>query len=623
MGALLALAAVLGAAVQEPSDLDLLMRRLASSEIADRDDAVRRLVAIGKRARPALEKVALEGAPETAALAKRALGQIDRLPECLVDSLSRAVRDHGTDYQRLLRDLSHWMKETCAGRDWAPFEAALAAAGCPRTEMGRHFAGPKELQRREARFRYVLLKDGFATPGGLKHDLYGEFEIRILVDPARRTRKEIWDFELGLHAKVGLPLKAAVAKDFYPKDSVLDRFLKKEDGFGESSKLAMLDSLEISYGLIFNRWVEIHPRGFHIEITTLSEDGKQGYASRFTVPSGLDPLEDRDGNRVTEGFKSENTLGEIGGKLGIGGHGWGGPGHSPRTSWVFIRKGEPDPPPESCDVPYDGATAYSVPDLQALAEATKKLVIDMPEMRDEELAHAERITGLHDLSLSHCEKLTGRGLAHVAKIAGLVSITLAGENLEDEGLKHLIQLPKLRRISVWDAEKLTSAGFGRFGRIRTLSHLHVQGCPKLTDACLEALASLPDLKSLDVSGKYDHAGDWGLKPMEKLAALERLEVWYPGRAGAADLAAVARMPALRTLEIWSAPLADATLGELAASKTIQSLQLGYAKQITGAGLASLLKMPDLKILRIYSCDKITEAEMKSALESTRGEFRVQ
>jgi len=481
--------------------------------------------------------------------------------------------------------------------------------------MSRFFAGPEELKRREVRYRYVLLKDGFTTPSGLKHDVYGEFYIRIHVDPSKRTKFEIQDTEIGLRARFGEPLKDVQKRAPYPRDTALDLFLRKEGGFDGASKLPILDSLEIHYGLIYDRWVEEHPRGFHMEITTLSESGDQGFSSGYTVASGLDPLELRDGTKLMEGFKSENTLGGIDSMRGMGGHGWG----PPFSDWKFLRKGHVVSK-SACEPEFNGPTAYSVPDLDALPMDTPELIIDMPELRDEELVHVKRLKALRYLGIAYCEKVTGAGLDHVATIGGLAGLTLAGERLEDEGLKHLSRLPALQRLTIYDAYLLTDAGFHHLGRIPSLGFLGVYGCRKLTDTCIEELAALPKLKDLELAGPHESSGDWGPRPLAKITSLERVEVWRPGRASAADLAALARMPSLRKVLFYETPLTDAVLGELGASKSIEEVYVCSSKEITAAGLKKLLEMAGLKTFVANECPRLLKEDMQRLQESFKGEF---
>ena len=605
------------AATQEKQGVETLIFQLGAERIEDREEASRRLLTLGKPARPAVEKATRDSDASRAAAARSVLDRIDRLPECLVDSLARTVAAHGTDFQRLLRDLSSWFSETCEKKDWGPFEAALKAAGCECTEMSRYFAGPEELKRREARYRYVLLKDGFKTASGLKHDVYAEIYVLLRVDPSKRTRFEIEDTEIGLFARFGEPLKDVQKRAPYPPDTALDLLLRRKEDYSGEKDLPILDSVEIRYGLIFDRWVEEHPRGFHMTITKLSEKRDQGFSGSYSVPSRLDPPERRDGTKITEGFKSENTVGGLDSIRGWGGHGWGGP--SPLKIWTLVRKGPKDPPsPKEAD--YAGARAYSVPDIDALPADTRELIIDKPDLRDDELFQVTRLTKLSYLGLGYCNGLTGKGLEHVVKLGGLASLTLPGKSVEDEELKHLARLPALRRLWIFDDNHIGHAGFRHIGEAASLESFRANGCQKLTDACLEELAALPHLKELEISGLYDSPGAWGLKPLAKAKSLERLEAWYPGRALQEDLAALARLPSLWDLELCASAMTDEALAELGSSKSLVRIELLCAKQIRKAGLAPLLKIPGLTRLRVYDCKKVNQEDIDALLEASGGEF---
>lgn len=593
---------------QDAEAIDSLIRQLGADRITDREEASRRLLAIGKPARPALERAA-EGSTESAAGARAVIDRIDRLPECLIDSLGRRVNARGSDYHRLLRDLSAWVRETCKGKDWAPIEAALKTAGCLRTSSWRS-DGWEAAKRREARFDYVLLKDGFTMPGGLKHDLYGEFYVSIVVDPAKRTRVEITGIEVGLRATFGERLADVKERALYPRDSVLDRFLRKEnDPHDGAMKLPILDSIEIYYGLIRDRHAEELGRGFHIQLKALSESRDRKFSSSYTVSSGLDPPESRDGATITAGFKSEDSLGTI---LWHGGHG-SGPSF---CDLEIVRKGWVEPTRASKrDV--EEPIAYSLPDLDALPADTRELIVDMPDLRDEDLARLERLEGLRYLDLTDCGNLAGRGLGSVAGLRDLADLTLAGEKLEDDGLKHLSRLPALKRLTIYDAENLTPAGFRHLGRIASLRFLCVYGCRHLTDSCIEELAALTELKDLELGGPHDSSGDWGLRPMARIKSLERIEAWRPGRVLETDVAALARMPALREAHFYEVPFTNEALAALGASRSIEVVGVRGAKGITIDGVKQALKSPSLKRFVANDCPGVR----KASEEYSEGEFR--
>ncbi len=84
---------LLGLGVQDPSELDRLIRSLGAEGVEEREKAQDRLTAIGLSALPALKEAAREGVGERASRARAALAEIERLEaDREVDRRERARR---------------------------------------------------------------------------------------------------------------------------------------------------------------------------------------------------------------------------------------------------------------------------------------------------------------------------------------------------------------------------------------------------------------------------------------------------------------------------------------------------------------------------------------------------
>ncbi|KAL4640741.1 F-box/LRR-repeat protein 13-like [Arapaima gigas] len=141
---------------------------------------------------------------------------------------------------------------------------------------------------------------------------------------------------------------------------------------------------------------------------------------------------------------------------------------------------------------------------------------------------AQRCLHLISLSLCYCEHLTDSGVEWLGGLSSLVSLDLAGTNIQDEGLTALGSLSALKQLSVSQCLRITDMGIEKFCKFvpglesmdvshclslsgqavkslsffcRRLATLRMQGCPKMTDKAIRYLTGTSQfLRLLDVSG---------------------------------------------------------------------------------------------------------------------------
>lgn len=154
-------------------------------------------------------------------------------------------------------------------------------------------------------------------------------------------------------------------------------------------------------------------------------------------------------------------------------------------------------------------------------------ILDRPEalrvlrapLGDGDLKRLKCFTNLHTLDLFHGE-FTNEGLAHLAKLDQLESLTIRGEQIDDSGLRPIWGLPQLRELTL-NGTSLSDEGLARMAAMSTLCALGIAGT-NITDAGMKHVSRLEGLTELDLNNTA--VTDRGLIPLQRLQALSRLMV---------------------------------------------------------------------------------------------------
>ena len=126
--------------------------------------------------------------------------------------------------------------------------------------------------------------------------------------------------------------------------------------------------------------------------------------------------------------------------------------------------------------------------------------------------------------------------------------------------------------------------------------------PGITDAGMESLAKLTELKRLDLTDSA--IGDETLQAVSQLGKLEAVLL---RRTAVTDdgLVALTGLPKLRAVDLRNSNIADAGLDHLAKIKTLVDIQLEKSK-VTDAGVAKLKDLP-LKSFNVNYCTAVGDA----------------
>lgn len=135
-------------------------------------------------------------------------------------------------------------------------------------------------------------------------------------------------------------------------------------------------------------------------------------------------------------------------------------------------------------------------------------------------AHLAKLKKLSQLEIFRCQ---GFGSEGVLALKGLNLQRLTLRDLpivDDQALEVFKELPKLRRLYLHEISGISDSGLANLGSLSTLELLDIWSLPQMTDASVDVIAALPNLKELTIrSTSVTDASIDKLLAMPKLQSL--------------------------------------------------------------------------------------------------------
>lgn len=276
------------------------------------------------------------------------------------------------------------------------------------------------------------------------------------------------------------------------------------------------------------------------------------------------------------------------------------------------------------------------------------------DVTDAGLEQIAEISGLRWLNITG-GKVWGPGLAELARLPRLEQFCLWGNvSISDRHMKYLAEARQLRAITLWGPdETLTDAGLNSIakidrleelvifggppgvtpvgvGRLRQLKHLKkiifghawiglrgqrygdevarqlatmpqlesIEGVAYLSAEGTKALATLPNLKVLDVSLKdrrQGYVGPTGLSHLADLSRLEKLSIATGDQLPDADLATLESLHNLKALSLGFLGVSDRGLASIGKLTQLEHL---HVTTLTRSGLNQLNGLSNLRSLNV-------------------------
>jgi internalin A len=178
----------------------------------------------------------------------------------------------------------------------------------------------------------------------------------------------------------------------------------------------------------------------------------------------------------------------------------------------------------------------------------------------------------------------------------VVELTL-GFKATNAELKETIKYKNLRALSLESCDKVTAAGLSELASLRELRWLNLSRSG-VTDAGLKEFAAVEGLRTLDLSSTS--VTDEGLKALNSLKNLRDLYVGYikaPEKVTDAGLKALAEVTTLKRLDLAGIKLTRTGLNSLAPLKGLQALGItvGRLRDDDLRGLAAFQNLKELVI----------------------------
>ncbi|MBI3824345.1 MAG: DUF4274 domain-containing protein, partial [Planctomycetes bacterium] len=168
--------------------------------------------------------------------------------------------------------------------------------------------------------------------------------------------------------------------------------------------------------------------------------------------------------------------------------------------------------------------------LSALAEVepipktdTDKAIAYLNSLNDNSYRDVVEKTGniVTTVSFFSNWKATDDALQHLKWFPDVTELQL-GQKMTDEALEHLHFVTKLRKLTL--VKLMTDKGLVNLAQVPMIEELSLHGCGKITDAGLEHVGKLKQLRHLDLGATK--IGDAGLAYLSEMTNLEHLELYY-------------------------------------------------------------------------------------------------
>jgi hypothetical protein len=594
------------ASQQNDGVVDLLLQALSSPDLDERTAAGRALLDRGQSVRPALEHAARSPDLELSGRAKSLLASLDRRIDSLSFVPERIRKENADSCQKLLWRSTSALTAACEGRDWVDIVKSLEKQDIRIAHENDHQSG--------ASSRFLAKKDIWISPAGIRHDLVLNFETTIQTSRTESTKTVHRSARAGLFSEPKISISEVRAKPS-PAGTLLGLLFEEGDVSAAAVKYPIVEELSMEYGVIFDRWAELQSSGFHVLLRVTNGDRSAGKGFFFTVPSGLDPLQNNKGEKMEAGFVSKDVLGRF---QSWGGNEWSSSNKAEdHQFWRLRRVSE-----ESAQKPLAGKpppVIRSAGDLRLLPEGVTALAIKEGDFTDEDCSSLILYPGIREITTSGADNISDGGVAHLARLPELERLELTTPRITDAGIKHLAAHPRLKDLSIPWSSQITDEGAAQLATINGLVRLSLWWSEGLTDAGLKHLSKLGELRELRLWGA-GRITDSGLEAISTMTRLERVTLSHSKALTPAGVSSLAKMPSLRELHIGYASVDDEGLEALGRSSSLSEIELTGLEGVSDAGLLHL-KSLKLKDLRIQQCQGVTDSGFKLLQSELRGKYR--
>ncbi|HUP80073.1 MAG TPA: hypothetical protein VM260_16080 [Pirellula sp.] len=177
------------------------------------------------------------------------------------------------------------------------------------------------------------------------------------------------------------------------------------------------------------------------------------------------------------------------------------------------------------------------------------------------------------------------GMEHLARNVALENLLIQDFVITNQSGEYLAKLKKLTQLEIFRCQ-----GFGSDGVLAlkglNLQRLTLRDLPAVDDSALEVFKELPKLRRLYLH-ELGGVNDSGLTNLSALTALELLDIWSVPQMTDATIDVIAKLPNLKELTVRSTAVTDAAIDKLLAMPKLQTLTFKENGLVTAVGLKKL------------------------------------
>lgn len=176
------------------------------------------------------------------------------------------------------------------------------------------------------------------------------------------------------------------------------------------------------------------------------------------------------------------------------------------------------------------------------------------------------------------------GMEYLAQSKTLKTLLMQDFVVTGQAGQHLAAIDTLTELEVFRCQMFDSQGVLALKGMK-LTRLKLRDLPMVDDYGLEALDDLPELKRLELHELS--VSDTGLEHLEALKSLEVLDIWFISQMTDATVDVIAKLPNLKELSIKETGVTDAAIDKLLAMPSLKSLAFKDNGSVTANGLKRL------------------------------------
>ena len=230
---------------------------------------------------------------------------------------------------------------------------------------------------------------------------------------------------------------------------------------------------------------------------------------------------------------------------------------------------------------FDDLGTIHLANLQNLRVLDLRGNMDASDMTMEVVADLPKLTALKHRSST----VTDYGVECLIRSKTLSSLLMQDFNVTGQAGQSIAQLEKLTQLEIFRCQGFTSDGVLALKGMK-LSRLTLRDLPVIDDEAMEVFTDLPALKRLYLH-ELASVSDFGLQNLGSLKSLELLDIWAVPQMTDATVDVIATLPNLKELSIRTTDVTDAATDKLLAMPKLQSLTFKENGKVTAEGLKKL------------------------------------